>query len=48
MGHGTTNSILLNAQPAAEERALIKEAVTAVRQERWPRKAPRGWLGPAT
>lgn len=45
MGHGTTNSILLNAQPEAEERALIKECVGTI--TRGVGKAPRGWLSPA-
>jgi len=45
MGHGTTNSILLNAQPEAEERALIKECVGTIARE--VGKAPRGWLSPA-
>src|ERR1700752_538977 len=30
MGHGTTNSILLNAQPEAEKRALIAECVGTI------------------
>ena len=30
MGHGVTNSILLNKQSEAEERALIKETVTTI------------------
>ena len=34
MGHGITNSILLNAQSEAEERALISEVVARSRQER--------------
>jgi allantoinase len=45
MGHGTTNSILLNAQREAEERALIKECVTTI--TRSVGKPPRGWLSPA-
>jgi peptidoglycan/xylan/chitin deacetylase (PgdA/CDA1 family) len=45
MGHGTTNSILLNAQSQSEERALIREAVTTIGTS--VGKAPRGWLGPA-
>jgi len=45
MGHGTTNSILLNAQPEAEERALVKECVSTI--TRSVGVAPRGWLSPA-
>jgi peptidoglycan/xylan/chitin deacetylase (PgdA/CDA1 family) len=45
MGHGTTNSILLNAQSQSEERALIREAVTTIGTS--VGKAPRGWLSPA-
>jgi allantoinase len=45
MGHGTTNSILLNQQTEAEERALIKEVVSTI--TRAAGKAPRGWLSPA-
>jgi allantoinase len=45
MGHGTTNSILLNAQPEAEERALVKECVSTI--TRSVGAAPRGWLSPA-
>jgi peptidoglycan/xylan/chitin deacetylase (PgdA/CDA1 family) len=45
MGHGVTNSIILNAQSEAEERAQIKEAVGTISKS--VGKAPRGWLGPA-
>jgi peptidoglycan/xylan/chitin deacetylase (PgdA/CDA1 family) len=45
MGHGMTNSIILNAQTEKEERALIKETVTTI--ARSVGKPPRGWLGPA-
>jgi peptidoglycan/xylan/chitin deacetylase (PgdA/CDA1 family) len=45
MGHGITNSIILNAQAEREERALIKEVVTTIEDS--VGKAPRGWLGPA-
>ncbi len=45
MGHGTTNSILINAQTEAEERALIKDVRHDHRQS--VGKAPRGWLSPA-
>ena len=45
MGHGITNSIIINAQAEKEERALIKEVVTTI--TRSVGKAPRGWLGPA-
>ena len=44
MGHGTTNSIPLNQQTEAEERALIKEVVTTISQSAG--RAPRGWLSP--
>jgi allantoinase len=44
MGHGTTNSIILNAQTEAEERALIKESVSVIGKSTG--KAPRGWLSP--
>jgi len=44
MGHGTTNSVLLNQQTEAEERALIKEVVSTI--TRAAGKAPRGWLSP--
>ena len=45
MGHGTTNSILLSRLAEAEERALIKEAVTTIGKA--VGKSPRGWLSPA-
>jgi allantoinase len=45
MGHGVTNSSLLNAQPEAEERALIEEVVTTIGAATG--RKPRGWLGPA-
>jgi peptidoglycan/xylan/chitin deacetylase (PgdA/CDA1 family) len=45
MGHGTTNSILLSRLTEAEERPLIKEAVTTIGKA--VGKAPRGWLSPA-
>lgn len=44
MGHGTTNSILLNQQTEAEERALIKEVVSTIASSAG--RAPRGWLSP--
>ncbi len=44
MGHGTTNSVVLNQQTEAEERALIKEVVSTI--TRSAGKAPRGWLSP--
>jgi allantoinase len=44
MGHGTTNSILLNQQTEVEERALIKETVSTIAKS--VGKAPRGWLSP--
>jgi peptidoglycan/xylan/chitin deacetylase (PgdA/CDA1 family) len=45
MGHGTTNSILLNSQPEAEERGIITETVATITAS--VGKAPRGWLSPA-
>jgi len=45
MGHGITNSIIINTQREAEERALIKEVVTTI--AKGVGKPPRGWLGPA-
>ena len=45
MGHGLNNSILVNAQPEAEERALIREVVETI--AKGTGKRPRGWLGPA-
>ncbi len=44
MGHGVTNSIRLNKQSEAEERALIKETVTTIATS--VGAAPRGWLSP--
>jgi peptidoglycan/xylan/chitin deacetylase (PgdA/CDA1 family) len=45
MGHGTTNSILLNGMAKADERALIEEVVTTIAASIG--KPPRGWLSPA-
>jgi len=45
MGHGLNNSILVNAQPEAEERTLIREVVETI--AKGTGKRPRGWLGPA-
>jgi peptidoglycan/xylan/chitin deacetylase (PgdA/CDA1 family) len=45
MGHGITNSTLLNAQSEAEERTLIREVVGTIAKA--VGKAPRGWLSPA-
>ena len=45
MGHGSNNSILLNAQAEAEERALIRQVVETIASGTG--KKPRGWLGPA-
>ncbi|HUZ71812.1 MAG TPA: polysaccharide deacetylase family protein [Stellaceae bacterium] len=45
MGHGRNNSILLNAQPEADERALVRDVVETIAQATG--KRPRGWLGPA-
>jgi len=45
MGHGITNSVLLNAQGEKEERAIIEHVVKTITSS--VGKAPRGWLGPA-
>ena len=45
MGHGTTNSILLDQQSEDEERALIREVVETIAAATGAR--PRGWLSPA-
>jgi len=45
MGHGTTNSVLFNAQSESEERALVREVVETI--AKGTGKAPRGWLSPA-
>ena len=45
MGHGRNNSILINKQPEAEERGLIREVVETITKGTGHR--PRGWLGPA-
>jgi len=45
MGHGITNSTLLNAQAEDEERALVREVVETIARGTGTR--PRGWLGPA-
>jgi allantoinase len=45
MGHGTSNSILLNRQPEDEERALVRGVVDTI--HKCTGKRPRGWLSPA-
>ena len=45
MGHGTSNSILINGQPEDEERALVRDVVGAIHKSTG--KRPRGWLSPA-
>jgi peptidoglycan/xylan/chitin deacetylase (PgdA/CDA1 family) len=45
MGHGATNSTLINRQSEEEERALIAGVVETI--ERATGAHPRGWLGPA-
>jgi peptidoglycan/xylan/chitin deacetylase (PgdA/CDA1 family) len=45
MGHGRTNSELINKQSPAQERALIKEVVQTITKSTG--KPPRGWLSPA-
>ena len=42
MGHGITNSMLLNDQSEAEERAMIKEVVTIIDKRRQARAAGSG------
>ncbi|WP_438029794.1 polysaccharide deacetylase family protein [Sorangium sp. So ce233] len=44
MGHGTTNSTLINAQPEEEERQLVSSSLDTI--ERSTGKRPRGWLSP--
>ena len=44
MGHGTTNSILLNAQSEDEERAIVRESIDTIAKGTGMR--PRGWLSP--
>ena len=44
MGHGVTNSVLLNKQAEDEERAIVKEAVETIAKATGRR--PKGWLGP--
>ncbi len=45
MGHGTSNSSLINRQTEDEERALIRDVVDTIRKGTG--KQPRGWLSPA-
>lgn len=45
MGHGPNNSMLINQQAEAEERAIIEATLSLI--ERSAGKRPRGWLGPA-
>jgi peptidoglycan/xylan/chitin deacetylase (PgdA/CDA1 family) len=45
MGHGKTNSALINAQSEEEERVLIRHVCETI--ARAVGKRPRGWLGPA-
>ena len=45
MGHGFSNSVLINEQSEAEERELIARVVKTITAS--VGKAPRGWLGPA-
>ncbi|HUK59109.1 MAG TPA: polysaccharide deacetylase family protein [Stellaceae bacterium] len=44
MGHGTTNSILLNAQDEDEERALLRQSVETI--AKGVGRKPKGWLSP--
>lgn len=45
LGHGRSNSELINGQNEEEERKIIKEVVDTIREGTG--MAPRGWLGPA-
>ena len=45
MGHGTSNSLLINRQTEDEERALIRDVIDTIRTGTG--KHPRGWLSPA-
>jgi peptidoglycan/xylan/chitin deacetylase (PgdA/CDA1 family) len=45
MGHGTSNSILINRQTEDEERAFIRDVVDTI--HKGTGKHPRGWLSPA-
>ena len=45
MGHGFSNSVLINSQPEDDERDIIKGVVTTISKS--VGTAPRGWLGPA-
>jgi peptidoglycan/xylan/chitin deacetylase (PgdA/CDA1 family) len=45
MGHGVTNSVLINEQSEDDERALIQGVVNTIAQGTGTR--PRGWLSPA-
>jgi len=45
MGHGKSNSMLINRQSEDEERALICDVVNTISQ--CTGKRPRGWLSPA-
>ena len=44
MGHGTTNSVMINGQPEDEERRIIRSALDTI--EAATGDAPRGWLSP--
>ncbi|RDE10072.1 polysaccharide deacetylase family protein [Pelagibacterium lacus] len=44
MGHGITNSVLLNDQSEEEERAIIAQTVATIAHHTG--RPPRGWLGP--
>lgn len=45
MGHGKSNSLLINRQTEEEERGLIREVVDTIAKASG--KHPRGWLSPA-
>ncbi len=45
MGHGQTNSVWINAQSEAEERALVRETLATIEDATGAR--PKGWLSPS-
>jgi peptidoglycan/xylan/chitin deacetylase (PgdA/CDA1 family) len=44
MGHGITNSVLINGQPEEDERKIIRTVVDTIKERTGA--APRGWLSP--
>ena len=45
MGHGRTNSEIINSQSSEDERAIVEEVAETIAKATGRR--PRGWLGPA-